>query len=112
MGADEHDRFSGPLVDRHIGLLLGSLRESHQRKQSDKTGQNPSLHAPPSAIFSSDCATSDWANPLRIQTVQRPGKWTRFAHVLETADPRHHALNAHAEAAMRHAAISAQVKVP
>src|SRR5665213_2188489 len=49
---------------------------------------------------------------LRINAVQRASKRNGLAHMVEAADPRHHALNAHAEARMRHAAIAAQVEIP
>ena len=47
-----------------------------------------------------------------IDTMQRSRKWDGLAHVIEAADPGHRALNAHAEARMRHAAVAAQVEVP
>src|SRR5271166_6098286 len=49
---------------------------------------------------------------LRIQPVQHARKRYGLAHVLEAAYPRHRALDAHAEAGVRHTAELPQVKVP
>src|SRR6185436_6884409 len=52
------------------------------------------------------------ARPSRIQPIQHPRIRNRLAHVFELADPRHDALDAHAEAAMRHGAVAPQIQVP
>jgi hypothetical protein len=49
---------------------------------------------------------------LRINPVQRSRKRNRLPHVIQPADPRHRALNPHAEARMRHAAVAPQIQVP
>ena len=48
----------------------------------------------------------------RINPVQHSRIRNRLAHVLEAADPGDDALDAHAEPAVRHAAVAAQVEVP
>ena len=50
--------------------------------------------------------------PLRVHAVQHARKWNRLPHVIEGAHPGHHALDAHAEARVRHAAVAAQVEIP
>src|SRR6185503_12164594 len=52
------------------------------------------------------------ARPSRIQPVKHPRIRNRLAHVFELADPRYDALDAHAEAAMRHGAVAAQIEIP
>src|SRR5581483_12103784 len=47
-----------------------------------------------------------------INPVQRPGERDRLTHVLEAANPRHAALNAHSEPGVRNAAVLAQVEIP
>src|ERR1700680_3622389 len=49
---------------------------------------------------------------LRVEPVQHSGKRNGLAHVFQAANPGHGALNAHAEAAMGHAAKFAQVEIP
>ena len=49
---------------------------------------------------------------LRIQPIQHARIGNRLAHVLEPADPRDDALDAHAEAAVRHRAVAAQIEIP
>ena len=44
--------------------------------------------------------------------MQRPCKRNRLSHVVEAADPCDGALDAHAEALVRHAAVAAQGEVP
>ena len=51
-------------------------------------------------------------NRLRIQTIEHSRKRNGLAHVLESADPGDRPLDAHAEAAVRHAAVAPQVEVP
>src|ERR1017187_3199158 len=52
-------------------------------------------------------------NPqLRIQPVQRTREGNGLAHVLQSADPGHGALDAHAESGVRNAAELAQVEIP
>ena len=45
-------------------------------------------------------------------TSEHPRVRNRLAQVLEAADPGDHPLDAHAEAAVRHGAVAAQVEVP
>ena len=49
---------------------------------------------------------------LRVDPVEHARIRNRLAQVLEATDPGDHALDAHAEAAMRHGAEAAQVEVP
>src|SRR5258708_27778473 len=49
---------------------------------------------------------------LRVQPVQCPRKRNRLPHMLQPADPRHHALDSHAKPAVRHATVLAQVEIP
>src|ERR1035438_4419439 len=49
---------------------------------------------------------------LRIDAVQGAGKGDGFPYMVEAADPRDRALNAHAEAAVGNAAVAAQVQIP
>src|SRR5438128_1793362 len=49
---------------------------------------------------------------LRINLVEHARERDGLAHVLERADPGHSALDAHAEATVRHAAELAQVQIP
>src|SRR3954465_14216714 len=56
--------------------------------------------------------TNRRSKPLRIDTVQRSGKWDGFADVLETTDPGDGPLDAHAEAGVRYRAIAAQIQIP
>src|SRR5450755_3419612 len=44
--------------------------------------------------------------------MQRAREWNRFSYMLQPADPSHHAFNAHAEAAVRHASVLAQIEIP
>src|SRR5262249_6565504 len=50
--------------------------------------------------------------PSRMQAVEHAGKRDRLADMLEAANPRHCALQSHAEAGMRHRAELAQVHIP
>ena len=47
-----------------------------------------------------------------IDAVQGAGEGDGFADVLEATDPRDAALDAHAEAAVRNAAVLAEIEVP
>src|SRR5271165_4653320 len=47
-----------------------------------------------------------------IQPIQHTRERNCLAHVVESANPRHGALDTHAEARVRHSAELAQVKVP
>src|SRR5579884_830693 len=49
---------------------------------------------------------------LRINPVECPGKGNRLAHVLQTADPRHRALNPHSETGVRYRTIPPQIQIP
>src|ERR1700676_616423 len=49
---------------------------------------------------------------LRINPVNHAREGNNLAHVLSSANPSHDALEPHAEAGMRHAAIAAQIQVP
>src|SRR5258708_3974788 len=49
---------------------------------------------------------------LRINAIQHPRKRDRLPQMLQAADPRDDALDTHAEAGMRHAAVLAQIQVP
>src|ERR1700761_8420148 len=49
---------------------------------------------------------------LRVDAVQRSRKRDRLPDVIQSADPSHSALDTHAEAAVRDAAVLAQVEVP
>src|SRR5690348_11657624 len=49
---------------------------------------------------------------LRIKPVQEARERNRLAHMLESADPCHGALDADAEAAVRDRSISPQVQIP
>jgi hypothetical protein len=44
--------------------------------------------------------------------MQGAGERNGLAHMVQAADPRDGALDAHAEARVRHAAVAAQVEVP
>ena len=63
-----------------------------------------------------DARLREWqttvGKPLRIDTVQRSGKWDGFADVLQAADPGDGALDAHAEAGVRNGSVAAQVEIP
>src|SRR5690242_21673450 len=47
-----------------------------------------------------------------VHAVEHARERNRLPHVLQAADPRHRALNAHTEPAVRHAAVLAQVEIP
>src|SRR5512146_323686 len=49
---------------------------------------------------------------LRIQPVQHAREGNGFAHVFQAANPGDHALDAHAESGVGHAAVLAQVEIP
>ncbi len=49
---------------------------------------------------------------LRINAIDHPWEGDDLADVLSTANPRHRAFQAQAEAGVRHAAIAAQVEIP
>src|SRR5207247_5450685 len=51
-------------------------------------------------------------NLLRIQSVQHPRIRNRFPYVLQPADPADDTLDAHAETAVRHRAVFAEIEVP
>jgi hypothetical protein len=44
--------------------------------------------------------------------MQRSRKGNGFAHVIEAANPRNHALDAHSESGVGHAAVAPQVEIP
>src|SRR5208282_5503782 len=47
-----------------------------------------------------------------VDPIERPRERDRLPHVLQAADPGHHALNAHAEARVRNRAVAAQIQIP
>src|SRR3954471_3706396 len=49
---------------------------------------------------------------LRVQLMQHAWKRNRLAHMLQPADPRYGAFDAHAKSGMRHAAELAQIEIP
>src|SRR5688572_14872630 len=48
-----------------------------------------------------------WVYPIQHSRIRN-----RLAEMLEAADPAHHTLDAHAEPAVRHAAVAAEIEVP
>src|SRR5437016_8972257 len=53
-----------------------------------------------------------WKMALRLQSIQHPRKWNGLANMFNAAHPRGAALDAHAKACVRHAAVTAQVEIP
>ena len=49
---------------------------------------------------------------LRVEFVEHSREWDRLANMLESANPSHGALNAHAKAGMRDRSKLTKVKVP
>src|SRR5579872_2793434 len=47
-----------------------------------------------------------------VHAVEHAREGNRLPHMLQPANPRHGAFNAHAKPAMRHAAVLAQIEVP
>src|SRR5208282_4695694 len=66
--------------------------------------------------FSANSAISAVKTPapatLRIQPMQHAREGNRLAHVLQSADPGDRALDAHAEAGVRNAAVFAEIEIP
>src|SRR5208337_5332233 len=50
--------------------------------------------------------------PSGVEPVEHTRKRNRLAHVLQSADPGHGSLDAHAEAGVRDAAVLAEIKIP
>src|SRR5580698_7786709 len=49
---------------------------------------------------------------LGVDPVESPREWDGLAHMLQAADPGHHALDAHAEAGVGDRTVAAQIQVP
>src|SRR6185437_14948537 len=63
-------------------------------------------------LLTSPAQSAGIRHQLRLDPVDRARERNCLPHVLEAANPAHHPLDSHAEAAVRHAAEAAQIEVP
>src|SRR3954454_22110406 len=73
----------------------------------------PSITSPSTRFFGQPSETKPTFMTFLsgVHPVEHPRVWNRFAKMLQAANPAHDGFDAHAEAAVRHGAVAAQVKV-
>src|SRR5688572_11778036 len=100
-------------MNAHVLMTMTSAVEASAVSSCPAPFARPSITSPSTRFFGQPSET----NPMRIQfswmdSVDHPRVRNRFAQVVQAADPGDHALDAHAKAAVGHAAEATQIEIP
>ena len=113
--------FQPGLQTRHPHRRGSHIHAAARLAEVERHTDHTDFSGSDAGISSRDCAIIRLADShsrfsagdqLGIQPMQHPGERDRLPHMLQTANPGHGSLDAHAKAAVGHAAVFAQIQIP